>query len=192
MSALALVLTAALAATAEGRFKETEVELSFATGYGGRVSLGGMAGIGSRWHAWGGQKLNGGIEVSLLAGYQNEPYSFTAARFLPNEITGSNHRVQALVTVGHGLRISRFTVGTHLFLGWTNLTVDGRLKNEALGIDELVDGSASELSFGFVLHARFRLTDRLSLAGRFFLPVPNFVLGVNSWFVGTLGLSVML
>lgn len=191
MSALALVAALTLGATAEGRFQEFEVELGFASGYGNRVSLGAIAALDSRWRAWGNPTINGGIEVSVIAGYQNEPYSLTAPLFAPAEVSGSNHRVQALVAVGHGFRLMRLTIGTHVFLGWVNLTVDGRLHHPGTGIDEVINKSTSELSFGLVLHARFRLTDRVSLSGRFFAPVPNLALGVNSWFMGTLGVSVM-
>ncbi len=193
MSGFGLVLALAVAAAPETpEAREIDLELAVSGGYGGRVSLGGIGGLNARWHAWGGKKISGGLELGVLAGYQNEPYGFTSSVFAPSEVSGSNHRVQALVSLGHGLRIMRLTVGSHFFIGWTNLTVSGALRSESLMASRSVNASASELTFGAVLHARFRLTDHVSLSGRVFAPVPNLSSGVNAYVMASLGVSVVL
>lgn len=186
----ALVLALLLSTTPDVPLSETDLELAAVGGFGDRWSVGGLLALNARWHAWGRESINGGLEVSVLVGYQNEPHSFYASNFAPSRETGSNHRTEVFVTVGHGLRIKRFTVGTHFFIGWTQLTLDGRLQNERLGIDRLTTGSGSELTVGAVLHARFRLTDRVSLSGRLFAPVPNINTGINSYLMASLGVGV--
>ncbi len=192
MSALLTLLL--LSATPDApAARENELELAFIAGVSDRLALGGLAAFDTRWHAWGGRRISGGLELGLIASYQNEPYPLIRDGFLvPSEVSGANHRLQLLLAAGHGLRLLRLTVGTHLFVGWTGLTAHGRLRNATHGIDQVVSGTNSELSFGAMLHARLRLTDALSLSLRVFLPVPNFAAGVSSLVSSSLGLSVRL
>ncbi len=190
---IALVLAGLLATAPDVPARENEFEAAFAVGVGARLALGGLVAFDTRWHAWGGPKISGGLELGLVSGYQHEPHALAyASMIFPSEVRGGNHRLQVLLTAGHGLRVMRLTVGTHLFVGWTQLIVGGRVLNATHDIDKTVNGAASEFTFGAALHARLRLTDALSLSGRVFLPVPNFATGANTTVMPSLGLSFRL
>jgi hypothetical protein len=142
VTALALALTAVLNVS-------FDLEANAAVGFGSRTSFGAVTSVTVGQELWTDAAGVGSLEAGLLLGYQLEPYALQAAYLPLAVVTGANHRLEALVLVGHGMRLlssRRLLIGLHLFGGWTHLLVRGRLVNESLGIARDVAADAGRLT----------------------------------------------
>jgi hypothetical protein len=191
VSAAALVVLLALG----GAPSSVEVEASFVYGFGARQAFGGAAVGTAGWPVWASPGATGVLEAGVWAGYQNEPYALTAAYLAPSVVTGSSHRVEVFALVGHQVQLlesRRLQVGLQLFAGWTWLALRGQVVSAEQAISRSTSADASQFTFGLVVPLGFRLTQRVSVVARFLLPVPWAGLGVSSYFLASLGLSVGL
>jgi hypothetical protein len=187
VTALALALTAVLNVS-------FDLEANAAVGFGSRTSFGAVTSVTVGQELWTDAAGVGSLEAGLLLGYQLEPYALQAAYLPLAVVTGANHRLEALVLVGHGMRLlssRRLLIGLHLFGGWTHLLVRGRLVNESLGIARDVAADAGRLTTGLSISLGVRLTEQLSLNARVLLPFP-YASEVMSYVIPTLGVSVRL
>ncbi len=172
-----------------------DLELDFAYGNGSRTALGGLLGATAGWRVWETAGGSGTLEVGLLAGYQNEPYALSAAYLVPAVMTGSNHRVEVFGVVGHTVRLlpsRRLLVGVQGFAGWTRLVMRGTLTDAGRGVSGVYQADAAELTFGLTALLGVRLSERVTLVGRFILPVPYAGVAISSYFMAALGVSVRL
>lgn len=172
-----------------------DLELDLAYGYGSRTALGGLVGATAGWPVWETPGAAGTLDAGLLAGYQNEPYALSAA-FLPLVvISGSNHRLEAFAVVGHTARLlasRRLLVGVQGFAGWTQIAMRGTLIDEGRGVSGPYRADAAEFTFGVTALLGVRLSERVTLAGRFLLPVPYAGVAISSYFMAALGVGVRL
>jgi hypothetical protein len=188
-SALLLALVVAQAPA------RVDVEADFAYGFGARSAFGALAVGSARWSLYETSDTRGALEAGLLVGYQNEPWSQTAALVLPSVVSGATHRVEVLALAGHTLSLlasRRLELGLLLFAGWTHVVLRGALRSDAQGFDRAYAADASEFTFGLSLRAGFQLTDRFSVGARFFLPVPYAGVAISSYFTASAGLAFRL
>jgi len=192
VSCAGLVLLVALAAEAPPRL---DLDLAFAYGNGSRSAFGGLAGATAGWQVWETPGTTGTVDVGLLAGYQNEPYSQTAALLAPMVVTGSNHRSELFVVAGPSVRLlpsRRLLLGLQAFAGVTLLSMRGSLTDSGRGVSGSYRADAAEVTLGAIGVVGIALTERLSIVGRFLLPVPYAGVAVSSYFMATLGVSLRL
>ncbi|MBL8957137.1 MAG: hypothetical protein JNK82_40565 [Myxococcaceae bacterium] len=193
MSALLVALLLSQAAGVEKPARKLETEVAFAYGYGSRMSFGLTANAAMSWRVCNFGGLECRVRAGVLGGYQNEPYAVTAPFFAPSVISGSNHRVELFGTLGfatHFFSSRRLLLEIDFFTGWTGLWVDGRVQNDDAGISRAYRTSGHELTFGFSYALGVRLTDHVTLLGRFFAPIPYDGVAISSYFMATLGLRV--
>ncbi len=129
-----------------------------------------------------------------MLGYQAEPHSVFGSYFGEARLTGENHRLEAWLVLGHGFRLPpsrRVLWSIQLFGGWTHLFARGGLSNPGLGVSGQAHADAGTLASGVMTSLGVQVTDRVAVTARFIAPLP-YALAVNSWFLGTLGLSVRL
>lgn len=180
---------------AAGAAPRVDVELALVYGNGSRTAFGGAAEATAGWQVWETAGGAGALEVGLLAGYQNEPYALVEALMGPSQVTGSNHRIELFAVVGHTLRLTasrRLLLGVQLFGGWTQLAMRGALTNADRGISGTYRADAAEFTTGLIFLAGVRLTERLSVVGRFILPVPYAGVAISSYFMASVGASMQL
>lgn len=173
---------------------EYDVDLSFATSFGSRVGLGGVAQATLRKQIWEVPSVGGSLGVGVLAGYQAEPYSFTAQYFPGTKLTGATHRFEALVVAGHDFRFftsRRFLVAVQVFIGWMQVALRGSLSNPAVDVAGSAAANAGAFSTGAILRLGVRLTDRVSVLARAVGPFP-YATAVTPYVLLTLGASVEL
>jgi hypothetical protein len=185
-------LLLALAGTALG--VSFDLEANAAYGAGSRSAFGGVASITVGSALWENKAGVGALEFGFLAGYQVEPYSLQGAYLPQARVTGSTHRFEGLFLVGHGVRLlasRRLLIGLHLFGGWTQVVLRGRLVNESLGLDRAFAADAGRLTTGLSASLGVRLTERVSLSARVLAPFP-YASEVISYVIPTLGVAVRL
>ena len=192
MSCAGLVLLGLLTQAPPPR---VDLQLAFVYGYGSRSSFGGALDVTVGWPVWERGGAAGTLEAGLLAGYQNEPYSQTAAALAPLVVTGSNHRVEVFAVAGHTVRFpssGRLSVGLQLFAGWTQLAMRGSLTDAARGVSGSYRADAADFTFGLLASVGVRVSDRVSIVARGLVPVPYAGIAVSSYFMVSLGASLRL
>jgi hypothetical protein len=184
MGALGLVLALAVGVN-------LDLDVHAAYGAGARPAFGGNVSLTASSELWSMPAAEGALEFGLLAGYQVEPYALREAWLPLAEVTGANHRLALWFLVGHGFRLlesRRLILGIHLFGGWTQLWLRGRVVNETLGLDRPYIATAGRLTTGLGLTAGVRVTERLSVTARLLAPFP-YALEVNTYVMLSLGVS---
>lgn len=190
MSALLVLLLVSQAPETAKPARHLETDLAFAYGYGSRMSFGLTANAAMSWRVCDFTGLECRVRAGVLGGYQNEPYAVTSPFFAPSVISGSNHRSELFGTLGFAtqfFRSRRVLLEVDFFLGWTGLWVDGRVQNDDVGISRRYRTSGHELTFGFSCAMGLRLTDHVTLVGRFLAPIPYDGVAISSYFMATLG-----
>jgi hypothetical protein len=192
---MSAALVMALMVSGQVSGPRVDLELDFAYGYGSRTALGGLVGATAGWQVWETPGAAGTLDAGLLAGYQNEPYALSAAFLAPAVMTGSTHRFEAFAVVGHTARLlasRRLLVGVQGFAGWTQVAMRGTLTDSGRGVSGAYRADAAEFTFGLTALLGVRLTERVTLVGRFLLPVPYAGVAISSYFTAALGVAVRL
>lgn len=68
----------------------------------------------------------------------------------------------------------------------------GTLTDAGRGVSGVYRADAAELTFGLTALVGVRLSERVTLLGRFILPVPYAGVAISSYFMAALGVSVRL
>ena len=192
---IAVLLMATLAASpAEESTSRVDVDASFTYGFGNQQAFGGMLEGRYGLRLWETSLASGELEAGLMLGYQAEPHSLFGSYFGEASLSGENHRLETWLVVGHGFRLPpsrRVLWSFQLFGGWTHLFVRGGLVNEARGVSGAAKSDAGAFTAGLVTSVGIQVSERVAITARFVAPLP-YAMSVNSWFLGSLGLSVRL
>ena len=190
-----LLLAATLATLTAQAPMRADVEVSLATGLGTFASVGGAAQLTVHRQLWeGGGAVRGGVAVGLLAGYQLEDYGAYARSFPGTELTGTTHRIEGLLVVGHDLRLTaadRVLVATQLFVGWTETVRRGSLRNAEVGVSGRYAANGGALCSGVIVRLGLRLTERFSFVAGALLPFP-YATAIMPTAILTVGASLRL
>lgn len=171
-----------------------QLDVSFATGFGSRVSLGGVVQLTSSTPLWETPGAAGSLGLGVWAGYQLEPYAFSQAYLPGTQLTGATHRLEGLLLAGHDLQLfasRRLLVGVHLFAGWMHVVLRGGLVHPSVGVSGTSEADAGALTSGVVLRLGVRLTERVHLTARGLVPFP-YATAVAPYVLLTLGVTVAL
>lgn len=191
----ALFVMAALAAAPDGSFADRfDVDASFAYGFGSQQAFGGFLEGRYGRKLWQTSLAEGELEAGLMMGWQAEPHSIFGSTFGDAKLSGANHRLEAWLVLGHGFRLppSRKVLWSfQLFGGWTQLYARGGLENSERGVSGQANSDAGAFTAGLLTSVGVQVSERVAVTARFVAPLP-YALAVNSWFMGSVGLSVRL
>ncbi|MGC4121682.1 MAG: hypothetical protein QM765_45315 [Myxococcales bacterium] len=190
-SAPALARASAPAAESPHRF---DLDASFAYGFGSGQGFGGFLEGRYGFKLWETSLASGELQAGVLLGYQAEPHSVFGSYFGEAKLTGENHRLETWLVLGHGFRLPpsrRVLWSFQVFGGWTHYFVRGGLQNDSLGVSGQANADAGAFTTGLMTSVGISVSERVALTLRFVAPLP-YAMSVNSWFMGSLGLSVRL
>jgi hypothetical protein len=166
-----------------------KLDAAFTYGIGGQSVLGAQVNFIGYAGLWNTRLATGSFDVGLQAAYGNEP-PWLAPWLQGIDVSGANHRIQALVTLGHTFHMGarrRAALGFEVFGGWNHWISDFTLNYPKEGVsgratlsrDHAILGGQLRFAYRFSRHVGFNL-----LAGGPFPIHSSYVVGMFSVGVG--------
>jgi len=158
-----------------------------------RSGLGVQANVTHGWRVWQTRHGAGTMDLGVLVSYHADPYAFQNQHLGAASASGAAHRFEALVVLGHRMRLlrsRRLMLAFLVYGGWVHTWMRGRLENDALEIAGDYREDAGTFGTGGLVEIGVAVTDRVGLFTAIRAPFPYAPAPVTSSVFVSLGASV--
>lgn len=127
-------------------------DVSFTYGIGSYSALGVQSHTIGQFSIWETKHAVGSIDLGILFGFQGEPQ--TLQYMQTDGINTETYRLHTLVTVGTSFHMGRkrnYTLGVHIFGGWTHVWSKAEADRDDLDFNSYVSDNYGHYNFGGIL-----------------------------------------